>query len=172
MNLKNLICEIPDFPKPGILFRDICPILANQEALNNLINDLSSIAKDLRPDLIAGIESRGFIIGTPLAFAIRKGFVPIRKPGKLPGEIISIDYTLEYGEDKLEVQIDSFSEGARVLIIDDLLATGGTASSAIKLVERAGGKVIGCLFVVELNNLCGRNLLPENIPIISLINYD
>ena len=135
MDLKALIRDIPDFPKPGILFRDITTLLQNPEGLNYVIEELARQVDGLGIDYVAGIESRGFIFGTPLATRLGVGFVPVRKPGKLPADVYAMDYELEYGTDSLEVHKDAFPENSRVLLVDDLLATGGTAAAAAQLVE-------------------------------------
>lgn len=172
VDLRQLVRDVPDFPKPGILFRDISPMLRDPSGWSEVMKQLGEVCNRLNPDLIVGIESRGFIVGTALATQKRIGFVPVRKPGKLPGEVLGVDYTLEYGSDRLEIQSDVLADGARVLLVDDLLATGGTAAASAELIQKAGGKLLGCGFVIELADLGGRNRLPEGLPIESLIRYD
>lgn len=159
MSIKNAIRTIPDFPKKGIQFRDITTLLADADALKETIQLLLEKYKDHNIDYIAGIEARGFIFGTPLALELGKGFIPIRKPGKLPGETIAHSYELEYGSDTLEIHKDALPKGARVLIIDDLLATGGTALAAAELIEKAGATVDAFAFVVDLPDLGGHKKL-------------
>ena len=171
MNLTDYIKDIPDFPKKGILFRDISPLLKSPEGWSKVMTQLGLLCEELTPDLIVGIESRGFIVGSALATRQRLGFVPIRKSGKLPGNVLKADYTLEYGEDELEIQIDAFEGNPRVLLIDDLLATGGTVNASTELIEKAGGQLVGCGFIIELNELNGRENVP-NVPVRSLIRYD
>ena len=170
-NLKKYITEISDFPKEGIDFKDINPIYKEPRIWNEIMVPLERFISITKPDYIAGIESRGFIAASALAFKNKIGFIPIRKPNKLPGQIIGINYKLEYGEDRLELQQDSFHEKSKILIIDDLLATGGTASAAGKLVRKAGGNLIGYGFIVELSKLSGRKNLDPNIFIESVIKY-
>lgn len=172
LDLRQLIREIPDFPKPEILFRDICPLLREPEAWREVMRQLEDVCNALKPDLIVGIESRGFIVGMALSTSSGIGFVPVRKPGKLPGEVLSIDYALEYGNDSLEIQANALQSGNRVLIIDDLLATGGTAKATADLVSKAGGEPVGFGFIIELCALGGRRLLPDHVPVKSLISYD
>ncbi len=172
MDLKELITETADFPKEGILFRDINPLLKDPNGWSQVMSELSEFTNQMKPDLIAGIESRGFIVGASLAAHQGIGFVPIRKKGKLPGKILGIEYDLEYGKDKLEVQANAFENKSKVLILDDLLATGGTASAASSLVKEAGGELVGLGFVVELRGLLGRKALPSGIPVKSLIAYN
>ncbi|XGB44087.1 MAG: adenine phosphoribosyltransferase [Nodosilinea sp. LVE1205-7] len=170
MELKQHIREIADFPKPGILFRDITPLLGNPRVLQYSIDLLADGVAEYRADYIAGIESRGFMFGMPLAYKMGIGFVPVRKPGKLPAAVHAASYALEYGSDSLELHQDAFPPGSRVLIIDDLVATGGTAAAAATLVELAGSQVVGFGFVIELLALQGRSKLPDR-PILSLIQY-
>ena len=171
MDLKSLIKDIPDFPQPGIVFRDITTLLQNPDGLQQTIAQLSEQGAQLAPDCVAGIESRGFIFGMPVAHQLSKGFVPVRKSGKLPRAVHSVSYSLEYGQDQLEVHQDAFSSGDRVLIIDDLLATGGTAAAAAQLIQKAGAALAGFIFVIELNDLSGRDNLPPEVPVVSLIQY-
>ncbi len=171
MDLKALIKDIPDFPQPGIVFRDITTLLQDPAGLQHAIAQLSEQGAQLDPDCVAGIESRGFIFGMPVAHQLKKGFVPVRKGGKLPREVYAVEYALEYGKDRLEVHRDAFASGAQVLIIDDLLATGGTAAAAAALIEKAGAAVAGFVFVIELEGLAGRDNLPSGIPVVSLVQY-
>ncbi|HPC43919.1 MAG TPA: adenine phosphoribosyltransferase [Candidatus Latescibacteria bacterium] len=166
----NLIRNIPDFPKPGILFRDITPLLNNPAAFSQVIDELADATSRYRFSRIAGIESRGFIFGAPLSLKLGVGFVPIRKPGKLPARVLREEYSLEYGTNAVEMHADALTKGESVLIIDDLLATGGTAGAACRLVERAGGIVAACTFVIELEALEGRKAL-EGREVVSLITY-
>lgn len=168
-NLKNLIRTIPDFPKPGILFRDITTLLADHNSFNSVIDRFYEHYKEEKIDLVAGIESRGFIIGAPLALRLEKGFIPIRKVGKLPGLTHKVEYDLEYGTDCLEVHRDAIETGKKILIVDDLLATGGTMNGSRELIQKAGGEIIGYAFVIELVDLNGRKNLEE--PIFSLVNF-
>jgi adenine phosphoribosyltransferase len=171
MNLTDYIKDIPDFPKKGILFRDISPLLKSPEGWSKVMTQLGLLCEELTPDLIVGIESRGFIVGSALATSQKLGFVPIRKKGKLPGDLLGVDYTLEYGKDRLEIQSDALQGNPRVLLVDDLLATGGTVNASTELIEKAGGQLVGCGFIIELNELNGRENVP-NVPIRSLIRYD
>ncbi len=170
-HLRNLIREVPDFPKPGINFYDITTLLLDPDGLKNTIDGLVSEIPDGKIDTVIGIESRGFIFATPIAYQIGAGFIPVRKPKKLPAEKVSISYDLEYGQDTLEMHKDAVGEGHRVLIVDDLLATGGTARAVADLVESVGGHVAGLLFVVELDFLGGRDKL-SSYDVRSLIHYD
>ena len=169
--LKNLIREIPDFPKPGILFYDITTLLKDKVGLARLIDALSVnyIGKGI--DLVLGMEARGFIFGPALAYRLNAGFVPVRKPGKLPAECVKYDYALEYGTNTLEVHKDAIRRGQRVLIVDDLLATGGTAEATAKLAESLGAEIAGLGFVVELDFLKGRERL-KGYDVMSLLHYD
>lgn len=171
VDLRRLVRDVPDFPRPGILFRDLTPLMRDPDGWQEVIRRLSLLCERLQPELIVGIESRGFIVGTALATATRLGFVPVRKPGKLPGAVTGVDYALEYGTDRLEIHSDALSEGQRVLVIDDLLATGGTAAACAQLVEAAGGEICGFGFVAELAGLAGRSRLPGQHPVESLIIY-
>jgi len=168
--IKSLIRDVPDFPKKGILFRDITTLIKDPDGLKLVIDILYEIYKDEKIDYIAGIESRGFIFGMPLAYKLGCGFVPVRKPNKLPCEVISEEYDLEYGKDKIEIHKDAFKKGDRVLIVDDLLATGGTATAAVNLVSKTAD-VVGVAFVIELLALNGRDKLPKNIKVTSLAKY-
>ena len=154
-DLTDLIRTIPDFPKPGIQFRDITTLLADGEGLRDLTARLADIARPLDPDLIVGIEARGFILGAALALALGKGFVPVRKKGKLPGKTVGIDYVLEYGTDRLELHEGQVPQGARVLLVDDLIATGGTALAAAQLLREQGASVLMALFAIDLPDLGG-----------------
>ena len=170
MNLEELVSSYPDFPKKGILFRDMFPILRSPEAMTLMLTQLGDFSDRWMPDYIVGIESRGFIIGTALATRQRMGFIPIRKKGKLPGNVVGVNYSLEYGEDRLEIQSDVLKD-QKVLLVDDLLATGGTVKAASELISRVGGRLVGCAFVIELLGLNGRDNVPD-VPIKSLISYD
>lgn len=170
MDLTKHIRDIPDFPAEGILFRDITPLLNNPEAFSETIDMLYDAVSGMQIDRIAGIESRGFIFGTPLALRLGVGFVPIRKPGKLPSETVSEEYDLEYGTNTIEMHTDAIQPGERVLIVDDLLATGGTAEAACTLIERVGGTVAGLVFVIELAFLKGRTKL-DGRNVVSLVTY-
>jgi adenine phosphoribosyltransferase len=170
-DLKKLIREVPDFPKPGILFYDITTLLKDKLGFRGVIDGLQHHYQDANVDLIIGIEARGFIFAPALAYALHAGFVPVRKPKKLPAERISITYDLEYGTDTLEMHKDAIVKGCRVLIVDDLLATGGTASATARMVREAGGIVVGLGFVVELTFLNGRQKL-EGADVFSLLQYD
>ncbi len=171
IDLRGMVRDIPDFPKPGILFRDITPLMRHAAAWQEVMRQLGDVCDRLQPDLIVGIESRGFIVGTALATAQRIGFSPVRKPGKLPGNVIGVDYSLEYGTDRLEIIPDGFEHKPRVLIVDDLLATGGTAGACAELVTSVGGSLCGFAFVVELADLGGQAKLPADVPVDSLIVY-
>ncbi|CAN5533658.1 adenine phosphoribosyltransferase [soil metagenome] len=170
-NLRKLIREVPDFPKPGINFYDITTLLIDPTGLKDSIDALADICPDGKIDTVIGVESRGFIFAVPIALRIGAGFVPVRKPKKLPAEKVSISYDLEYGQDTLEMHKDAVGEGHRVLIVDDLLATGGTARAVCDLVESVGGTVAGLLFVVELDFLNGRSKF-DGYDVKSLIHYD
>ncbi|HYN87497.1 MAG TPA: adenine phosphoribosyltransferase [Ardenticatenaceae bacterium] len=169
-HLKAMIRTVPDFPVEGILFRDITTLIKDARAFAEVIDRLAGMLEDTAVDLIAGIESRGFIFGAPLAYQLGAGFVPIRKEGRLPAETVVREYALEYGTNRLELHADAVKPGQRVLIIDDLLATGGTALASAELVEALGGLVIGFAFVIELTFLGGRERLGRH-PIISLIEF-
>ena len=168
-DLKLYIRDIPDFPKPGILFRDITPLLADAAAFHAVVDQIADSYRG-QIDMVLGIESRGFIIGAPVAYALQAGLAVVRKPGKLPAHTFSAQYALEYGHDALEIHRDAFGHPCRVLIVDDLLATGGTARAAIELVERLNGAVVACAFVIELAPLKGRERLQPH-PVFSLIRY-
>ena len=171
MDLRGLIRDVPDFPKEGIVFRDITPLLLDPEASRQVTAELVEFAGPMEVDFIVAAEARGFIFGGALAQALGAGFVPARKPGRLPAKTVSVQYELEYGLDELEVHADAFASGARVLVHDDLVATGGTAAATIEAVEKLGGQVVGCAFLIELAFLGGRQKL-EPHEICSLITYD
>ncbi|MGH2840254.1 MAG: adenine phosphoribosyltransferase [Solirubrobacteraceae bacterium] len=168
--LEGYIRSIPDFPKPGIVFRDITPLLASADGLDATVRALVEAARPLAPDVVIGAEARGFLLGPAIARELGAGFALARKPGMLPHETVSADYELEYGTDALELHTDAIASGARVLVHDDLLATGGTASALCRLVEQLGGEVVGCAFVIELAFLGGRErLAPHDVH--ALIRY-
>jgi adenine phosphoribosyltransferase len=170
MDFKTHIRAIPDFPKPGILFYDISTLLAHPEAWRATVEALASAIRPHRPELLVGIESRGFLVAAPLAYAIGCGFAMVRKKGKLPGETARLSYDLEYGTDTIEVQQDAISPGQRVIVVDDLLATGGTMQAAIALVRRQGGTVAAAACIIELGFLGGRRRL--DVPFTSIVVYD
>jgi adenine phosphoribosyltransferase len=170
-HLKKLIREVPDFPKPGILFYDITTLLKDRRGFHDVIDALREHYRDSAVDMVVGIEARGFIFAPALAYALGAGFIPVRKPKKLPSDCVSVSYQLEYGTDSLEIHRDAIDKGHRVLIVDDLLATGGTAAAVMKLVEQIGGKVAGLGFVVELTFLNGRAQLAGH-DVFSLLQYD
>lgn len=164
MDLKQYVTTVDDYPKPGVSFKDITTIMDNGEAYKYATDQIVDYAKGLDVDIIVGPEARGFIIGCPVAYALQIGFAPVRKPGKLPRETISVFYDLEYGQDELTIHKDAIKPGQRVLIVDDLLATGGTVGATVELVEKLGGIVAGCAFLIELTYLNGREKLTnENI---------
>jgi len=169
--LKTLIREVPDFPKPGILFYDITTLLKDKDGLHGVFDALCSHYRDAQVDVVLGIEARGFIFAPALAYALGAGFVPVRKPKKLPAECLRVSYDLEYGSDSLEMHKDAVVGGSRVLIVDDLLATGGTAAAVARLVEQAGGQVAGLGFAIELTFLHGRQKL-AGYDVFSLLEYD
>jgi adenine phosphoribosyltransferase len=169
--LRRLIREIPDFPKPGILFYDITTLLKDSRGLKLAVNRMSEALANQPVDVVIGVEARGFIFAPPLAYQLGAGFVPVRKPKKLPGEVERIRYDLEYGSDTLEIHRDAIQPGQRVVIADDLLATGGTAAATAALVEKLGGEVVGLTFLVELTFLGGREKLAR-YPVTSLLTYD
>ncbi|NKB81888.1 MAG: adenine phosphoribosyltransferase [Nitrospirales bacterium] len=170
MDYKALIREVPDFPKPGILFYDITPLLKDAQGFQHIVNDFTERFRDANITKIVAMESRGFILGCPLAYQLHAGFVPIRKPGKLPADIFEVKYTLEYGSNSLAVHRDAIQAGERVLIVDDLLATGGTALATVNLINQMGGEIVGCAFLVELLSLGGRKKL-DGCEIFSLMTY-
>lgn len=169
--LKRLIREIPDHPKPGILFYDITTLLKDRQGFHTLVDKLCAHYNGKHVDVVAGIEARGFIFAPALAYRLGTGFVPVRKPKKLPWKTEAVTYELEYGSDRLEIHADAIIRGQRVLVCDDLLATGGTAAAAVKLVRQLGGEVAGAAFAVELNFLNGRAKLP-GVDVFSLLRYD
>lgn len=170
-DLKKLIREVPDFPKPGIPFYDITTLLKDGRGLHGVIDGLKNHYRDAKVDVVLGIEARGFIFAPALAYALGAGFVPVRKPKKLPATCVSVTYDLEYGSDSLEMHKDAIGDGSRVLIVDDLLATGGTAAAAARMVREVGGTVAGMGFVIELTFLGGRERLAGN-EVFSLLQYD
>src|SRR5262245_7756261 len=169
-DLKKLIREVPDFPKKGILFYDITTMLKDKDGFRNTVDRLTEMVAPTQPDIVIGIEARGFIFAPALAYHLGAGFVPVRKPKKLPAECASVSYDLEYGQDTLQIHRDAIGDGHRVLIADDLLATGGTARAVVDLVEQLGGVVVGLVFVVELEFLPGREKL-AGYEVKSLIKY-
>jgi adenine phosphoribosyltransferase len=170
-DLKKLIREVPDFPKPGILFYDITTLLKDKHGFHGIIDGLKDHYGHTQVDVVLGIEARGFIFAPALAYALGAGFVPVRKPKKLPAECVRVTYDLEYGTDTLEMHKDAVGNGHRVLIVDDLLATGGTAAATVELVRKLGGQVVGASFAVELTFLNGRARLP-GIDVFTMIQYD
>ncbi|MGD9761326.1 MAG: adenine phosphoribosyltransferase [Candidatus Izemoplasmatales bacterium] len=170
MKYTDYITNVPDFPIPGIQFKDITPLIGNGEAFHQAINELTNFSRGLNANKVIGPDARGFIIGAPVAYALNAGFIPVRKPGKLPRDVITYDYELEYGKNTLCMHKDAIKPGDRVVIIDDLLATGGTMEATIKLVEAAGGKVVGLGFMIELVDLKGREKV-AGYPIKVLIEY-
>ena len=172
VDVRSLIRTVPDFPKPGILFRDITTLLKDAAGFRSVVEELAAAYRDDGVDKVAGIESRGFIIGAALAYRMQAGFVPIRKAGKLPAENFGQDYELEYGADRLEVHRDAIDAGERVLLVDDLIATGGTAEAALRLIRIAGGTVAGCAFVIDLPDLGGRARLENaGYPVLALCQF-
>lgn len=171
LNLKDYIRNIPDFPKPGIIFRDITTALKKPDVFRQIIDEIYFNFKDEDIDYIAAIESRGYLFGAPLAYKLGAGLVIIRKPGKLPSKVERIEYELEYGTDSLEIHQDAVEPGKRVLVVDDLLATGGTICAACKLIEKIGGIVAGTAFLIELDNLKGKTHLPKSAKNIALLHY-
>ena len=169
-SLTALIRDIPDFPKPGIRFKDITPLLSDPSGLSLAVELMANPWRDHRPDLVVGAESRGFIFGTALAQSLSCGFVPVRKPGKLHYETVSVEYELEYGTDTLEMHKDAITPGQKVLLVDDLIATGGTAKAACDLIERLGGQVLGLVVLIELEELKGRDLMGA-VEVHSLLRY-
>ena len=173
MNITDLIRTIPDYPKPGIMFRDITTLLSHPEGFSYTIQLLVDRYSQYDFDFVAGIEARGFILGAPLATNLGKGFIPIRKSGKLPGPTISQSYDLEYGTDQIEIHEDAFGRGSKILLMDDLIATGGTAAAAIQLIERCGGNVVECCFVIDLPDLGGaKKLEAMGNRVFSIVGYD
>lgn len=174
MDLRSIIREVPDFPKPGINFKDITPILANGAALREVIGKFADHYRTKGVELVVGVESRGFLFGAPLAYELGCGFALVRKPGKLPCEVERVEYALEYGTDALEIHRDAVKPGERVLVVDDLLATGGTIGAAVDLVKRLGGNIVGAAFVIELAFLGGRAKMDARgvKDILTLVSYD
>lgn len=170
MDLKPLIREIPDFPKPGINFKDITTLLKDGRALRQVIDEFAAHFAPAKPDLVVGAESRGFLLGAPVAYELGCGFVLVRKPGKLPAPTSKVSYGLEYGQDALEIHLDAIAPGQKVLIVDDLLATGGTISATAELVRRLGGEIVGFAFLIELDFLRGRDRL-AGYDVLSLVHY-
>ena len=171
MNYKDYIGDIPDFPQDGILFRDVTPLMADGDVFKKACDEIIAFAKEVNAEVVVGPESRGFIFGCPVAYELGIGFVPVRKPGKLPRETVSVSYDLEYGSNELQVHKDSIKKGQRVLIVDDLLATGGTVDATIQMVKELGGVVAGCAFLIELAGLNGREHLKE-YPVFALMSYE
>ncbi len=170
MYLKQHIREVPDFPKPGILFYDISTLLAHPSAWRDTVELMAKLVEEMQPDVLVGIESRGFLVAAPLALRLEKGFAMVRKPGKLPGATVGHDYDLEYGSDRIEVQEGMIEPGQRVVVLDDLLATGGTLAASIALLRSVGADVVGAACIIELTFLKGRARF--DVPIASLIEYD
>jgi adenine phosphoribosyltransferase len=171
MDYKNYIAIVEDFPTEGVSFKDLTPLMQNGEVFQQAVGEMMEYAKDKEIDIIAGPEARGFIVGCPLSYALGVGFVPVRKEGKLPREVIKTDYGLEYGKNILTMHKDAIKPGQRVLVIDDLLATGGTIGATIKLVEQLGGVVVGCAFMIELKYLHGREKI-KDYDIFTLMQYE
>lgn len=170
MDLKKYVATVENYPKEGIIFRDITPLMNNGEAFKYATDKIMDFAKEHNVELVVGPEARGFIFGCPVSYALGIGFVPVRKPGKLPREVIEYSYDLEYGSNTLCLHKDAIKQGQRVLIVDDLLATGGTVEAAVKLVEKLGGVVAGLAFLIELDDLKGREKL-KDYPILTLMSY-
>jgi adenine phosphoribosyltransferase len=170
MDLKSLIREIPDFPKPGVGFKDITTLLKDGSAIKYVVDELTKHFKSAQPDVVVGAESRGFILGAPLAYTLGCGFILVRKPGKLPAAVAKVNYQLEYGEDALEIHLDAIKPGQKVLIVDDLLATGGTISATAELVKKLKGNIVGFAFIIELDFLKGRDKL-AGYDVFSLVHY-
>ncbi len=173
MDIKSLIRTIPDHPKPGVMFRDITTLLKDPAGFRVTIGELAGRYRGRRVDKVAGIESRGFIVGAPLAHQLGAGFVPLRKRGKLPAEAVGHDYALEYGVDRIEMHVDAISAGEQILLVDDLIATGGTAEAAVRLIEGAGARVVECCFVIALTDLGGRERLKGlGHPVFALVEFE
>ncbi|WP_066502774.1 adenine phosphoribosyltransferase [Abyssisolibacter fermentans] len=170
MNLEQKIRDIKDYPREGVVFKDITPLLNDKDAFREAINKMADLLEDKEFDLIIGPEARGFLVGAPLSYKLNKGFVPVRKPNKLPYETISFEYELEYGFDILEMHKDAIQPGQKVVIVDDLLATGGTTHSIIQMINKLGGEVVGIVYLIELEFLNGRKVL-ENYDVKSVIKY-
>ena len=169
--IREAIRDIPDYPKPGILFKDITTVLRDAALFQAILDEMQRRAVELRPDYVVGIEARGFIFGAPLAERLNAGFIPARKKGKLPGETISYSYVLEYGEDCIEIHQGAIEPGKRVLVVDDLLATGGTAEACVKLLQQANIEVVGLLFMIELAFLKGRERFTKGLSVESLVDF-
>jgi adenine phosphoribosyltransferase len=173
VDIKSLIRTIPDYPRPGILFRDITTLIANPAGLRAAVDGLIAPFPASSIDLVAGIEARGFIFGSAVAYALGRGFIPIRKKGKLPGRTIGQEYSLEYGVDTIEIHADAIAAGSRVLLVDDLIATGGSAAAAIELIRRSGGEIVGAAFVVDLPDLGGARLVAaKNVKVHTLVSFE
>jgi adenine phosphoribosyltransferase len=170
VQLDRLIRAIPDFPIPGILFRDITPLLGDAQGFRSMIDTFAASFREAKPDYVVGIEARGYMIGSAVAYALGAGFVPVRKPGKLPGETFSEAYELEYGTNTVEIHADAIAHGKRVLVIDDLLATGGTLAATLRLLSRLGAEVVGVAVLIELAGLNGRAALPD-VDVTAFITY-
>lgn len=170
MNLYDVIRSIPDFPRPGIIFRDITTVLKDKDALHEAVDQICRQLADLEFDYVLGPESRGFIFGVPVAYAMNKGFIPVRKPGKLPGKVISRTYDLEYGQSELQIHEDALKPGDKVVIVDDLIATGGTSKALCELVEQTGATVVSLNFLIELESLNAREIL-KDYPVQSVLVY-
>lgn len=171
MDLRQKVRVIEDFPKEGISFKDITTLISDGDALRESVDKMAEFFKDKNVDLVVGPEARGFIFGVPVAYALGAGFVPVRKPGKLPADTVRVEYDLEYGSDVLEIHKDAIKPGSRVAIVDDLLATGGTIAAVTKLVEQVGGEVVGLSFAIELTDLKGKEKL-KDYEVMSLLEYD
>lgn len=171
MDLREYIASIEGFPKEGIIFRDVTPLLADGDAFHDACDRLIEFARRLEADVIVGPESRGFMFGCPVSYALGVGFVPVRKPDKLPRKTLSCSYDLEYGSNTLEMHVDGIRPGQRVVIIDDLLATGGTVEATVKMIKELGGEPVGCAFIIELSDLHGRDAL-SGMEILSLLTYE
>lgn len=171
MDLREYIAPIEGFPKEGIIFRDVTPLLADGDAFHDACDRLIEFARRLEADVIVGPESRGFMFGCPVSYALGVGFVPVRKPNKLPRKTLSCSYDLEYGSNTLEMHVDGIRPGQRVVIIDDLLATGGTVEATVKMIKELGGEPVGCAFIIELSDLHGRDAL-SGMEILSLLTYE
>lgn len=171
MDLREYIASIEGFPKEGIIFRDVTPLLADGDAFHDACDQLIEFARRLEADVIVGPESRGFMFGCPVSYALGIGFVPVRKPDKLPRKTLSCSYDLEYGSNTLEMHVDGIRPGQRVVIIDDLLATGGTVEATVKMIKELGGEPVGCAFIIELSDLHGRDAL-SGMEVLSLLTYE
>ena len=173
MNIKDAIRTIPDYPKPGIMFRDITTLLGHARAFRRAVDEMVQPFAGMKIDKVAGLEARGFILGGAVAHQLSVGFIPVRKKGKLPHTVIGEDYDLEYGKDRVEIHIDALEKGERVLLVDDLIATGGTAFAGIRLLERAGANIVACSFVIDLPDLGGAERLRKlDLPVRTLISFE